>query len=413
MPSFASMNILFTHQNFPGQYFHLVRHLGASREHRVVFITQRPDGELDGVRKIVYRPPRPVTPTMHHYLRETEAGVLNAQKVGGIALALKEEGFTPDVMLGHNAWGEPWYLRDVFPRSPLISYFEFYYRTEGGDYGFNPDEPKTLDDAPRIRTRNLGNLLGLEAATLGQTPTQWQKSRYPERYRSMLHVVHEGIDTRSLVPDPSATFELPNGRGVLAAGDEVVTYVARNLEPHRGFPTFMRSLPEVLKQRPKAQVAIVGGDGTSYGPAPEGNVTFRQLLLKELGDSLDLSRVHFLGHLTYPAFVRLMQVSKAHAYLTYPFVLSWSVLEAMSIGCLVVGSRTAPVEEAIEHEKNGLLVDFFSPRETASAIVRALANDADCQAMREAARRSMIERYDLHDVCLPQQMRLIEAARGM
>ncbi len=407
------MDFLFAHQNFPGQYRHLARHLGSSGEHRVAFITQRPDGELAGVRNLVYQPPRSYTPNMHHYLRETEVGVLNAQKAAGIALALKQDGFSPDVMLGHNAWGEIWYLRDVFPRSPLIGYFEFYYRTDGGDYAFDPAEPKLIDDGPRIRTRNLGNLLGLESVTLGQCPTRWQQSRYPARYHPMLRVVHDGIDTRALAPDASARFELPNGRGVLAAGDDVVTYVARDLEPYRGFPTFMRSLPEVLSRRPRAQVAIVGGDGTSYGPPPGENATFRELLLRELGDCLDASRVHFLGRLPHPALVRLLQVSKAHVYLTYPFILSWSMLEAMSAGCLVVGSRTAPVEEVIGHEENGLLVDFFSPAEVAQAVVRALENDEDCRRMRGMARQTVVERYDLHDVCLPMQLRLIDEAIGM
>jgi glycosyltransferase involved in cell wall biosynthesis len=404
------MDVLFAHQNFPGQYLHLARHLAASGKHRVAFITQRRDAAMDGVRTLVYQPPRPYTPNMHHYLRETEVNVLNAQKAAGIALALRNEGFVPDVMLGHNAWGEIWYLRDVFPRSPLIGYFEFYYRPEGADYGFDPDEPRHLDDGPRIRTRNLGNLLGLEAATLGQCPTGWQRSRYPARYHPMLRVVHEGIDTRSLAPDPSARFELPGGRGTLAAGDDVVTYVARDLEPYRGFPTFMRSLPAILRRRPRAQVAIVGGDGNSYGPAPEGNVTFRETMLRELGDSLDPARVHFLGRVPYPALVRLLQVSRAHVYLTYPFILSWSMLEAMSLGCLVVGSRTAPVEEVIRHGENGLLADFFSPDEVADGVVRALENHADCRRMRQAARRTVVERYDLERVCLPMQLALIEEA---
>lgn len=404
------MDVLFAHQNFPGQYRHLARHLAASGRHRVAFITQRCEAPMEGVRTLAYPPPRPYTPNMHHYLRETEVNVLNGQKAAGIALALRNEGFAPDVMLGHNAWGEIWYLRDVFPRSPLIGYFEFYYRTEGADYGFDPAEPKHLDDAPRIRTRNLGNLLGLEAATLGQCPTHWQRSRYPARYHPMLRVVHEGIDTRSLVPDPSARFELPEGRGVLAAGDDVVTYVARNLEPYRGFPTFMRSLPEILRRRPRAQVAVVGGDGNSYGPPAEGGATFRETMLRELGDALDPARVHFLGRLPYPALVRLLQVSRAHVYLTYPFILSWSMLEAMSVGCLVVGSRTAPVEEAIRHGENGLLADFFSPREVAENVVRALENDADCRRMRERARETVVERYDLERVCLPMQLALIDEA---
>jgi glycosyltransferase involved in cell wall biosynthesis len=400
------VNFLFAHQNFPGQYLHLARHLAAAG-HQVVFLTQRHEGELPGVRKVVYKPTRPVTPTMHQYLMETEAGILNAQQVARVALTLRQQGFVPDVMLGHNAWGEIWYLRDIFPTAPLIGYFEFYYRTDGADYAFDPADLKKIDDGPRIRTRNLGNLLGLESSTLGQTPTQWQCSRYPERYQSMLRIAHEGIDTRSLVPDPNAQLALPGGR-VLTAADEVVTYVARNLEPYRGFPTFMRSLPAVLQRRPTAQVVIVGGDQTSYGAAPEDGVSYREKLLRELEGSLDLSRVHFLGLVPRPTFVKILQVSRAHVYLTYPFILGWSMLEAMSAGRLVIGSRTAPVEEVIRDGENGLLVDFFSPEALSEAIVRALAADDACGRMRANARQTIVEGYDLHDVCIPRQMQLIE-----
>jgi glycosyltransferase involved in cell wall biosynthesis len=162
----------------------------------------------------------------------------------------------------------------------------------------------------------------------------------------------------------------------IAAGDEIVTYVARSLEPYRGFRTFMRSLPAILAARPKARVLIVGGDGVSYGAPPTGPLNYREQMLQELGDSLDLSRVHFLGKVSYEAFIRLLQVSRVHVYLTYPFVLSWSMLEAMSAGCLVVGSRTPPVEEVIQHGANGLLVDFFSPAEVAQRVVEALEDRA-------------------------------------
>lgn len=257
------MRILFVHQNFPRQYLHLVRHLAARPGNQVVFITQSEDTALSGVRKVVYKAQRNVTRHLHHYLKEAEAGVLNAQAVARVALDLKKSGFIPDVMLGHNGWGEIWYLKDVFPQTPLLGYFEFFYRFVGADVGFDPAEKLSFDTAPRIRTRNAGNLLGLEAADWGQCPSQWQKSTYPERYRSMLHVVHEGIDTDKVVPDPQARLRLPGSEQHLVAGDDVVTYVARNLEPYRGFPSFMRSLPAILRARPQAQVLIVGGDEVS------------------------------------------------------------------------------------------------------------------------------------------------------
>ncbi|MDR0577205.1 MAG: glycosyltransferase family 4 protein [Candidatus Accumulibacter sp.] len=407
------MNVLFVHQNFPGQYLHLARHL-AAQDHRVVALSQRPDGDLPGVRTLRYRPKRETTPAIHHYLRGLEAGVLNAQAVVRAALRLKRSGFVPDVMLGHNGWGEIWYLKEVFPKSPLIGYFEFFYHRHGADVGFDPAQEPGFDAGPRTRTKNLGNLLGLEACDLGQCPTRWQYSRYPERYRSMLRIVHDGIDTDRVRPDPAATFILPAADGEtsfeLKAGDEIVTYVARNLEPYRGFPSFMRSLPAIQKARPKANILIIGGDEASYGAAPKDGRTYRQRLLDELQGSLDLSRVHFLGKLPYAVFLKVLQVSAVHVYLTYPFVLSWSMLEAMAAGCLLVGSRTAPVEEVIRDGENGLLAGFFEPEEIAQKVIAALEAPGDFASLRGKARQSIIEAYDLKRICLPGQLRLIEEA---
>lgn len=399
------MKVLFVHQNFPGQYLHLARYLGAQPNNQIVFITQRQDGELPGVRKIVYKPRRTITPQVHHYLRESEAAVLNAQEVARIAIDLRQAGFVPDVMLGHNGWGEIWYLKDIFPQALLVGYFEFFYRLQGADVGFDPADPITPDTAPRLRTKNLGNLLALDAADLGQCPTEWQKSRYPRRHHPVLHVIHEGIDTQTVVPDTTARLALPEANLELVAGDEIVTYVSRNLEPYRGFPTFMRSLPHILARRPKAHIVIVGGDEVSYGPRlPEG-LTFRQQMLDEIKGELDLTRVHFLGKVPYATFVKVLQISRVHVYLTYPFVLSWSMLEAMSAGCLIVGSRTPPVEEVIHHGGNGLLVNFFSPEDVALRVTEALEDHRAYQSIRQNARQTIIDRYDLRAVCLPAHLR--------
>jgi len=403
------MKILFVHQNFPGQYLHLARHLGLQPENEVVFITQRQDAQLPGIRSIVYKPHRKITPNQHHYLVDTEAGLLNAQAVARVALDLRESGFTPDVMLGHNGWGEIWYLKDVFPNTPLIGYFEFFYRFRGADVGFDPSEPQIFDTAPRIRTKNLGNLIGLDAVNLGQTPTQWQRSLYPAQYQSMLNVMHEGIDTQLVSPDPNARLNLPNMTIELTRDNELVTYVARNLEPYRGFQSFMRSLPAILAQRPNAHVLIVGGDEVSYGHHLPDGQTHQQRMLSELGSSLDFKRVHFLGKLPYSVYLKVLQVSRVHVYLTYPFVLSWSMLEAMSAGCLLVASKTAPVEEVIRDNENGLLVNFFSAAEISERVVAALGAGRNGYAdIRLNARRTIIAKYDLKTICLPEQLKLLE-----
>jgi glycosyltransferase involved in cell wall biosynthesis len=401
-----TMKILFLHQNFPGQFKHLAQALAAAPENRVVFITQRSQATLPGVEKIVYRPKRKAGAQTHLYLRDAETHVLNGQAVARVALNLKKSGFVPDVIVGHNGWGEIWYVKDIFPDTPLIGYFEFFYRASGADAGFDPQYPTTIDTGPRIRTKNVGNLIGLDCADFGICPTAWQKSVYPARYHSMLDVIHEGVDTALVAPNPNARLQMPGGVE-LCAGDEVVTYVARNLEPYRGFPSFMRSLPEVLRRRPRAHVVIVGGDETSYGAPLPGGKTYRQQLLQELGRDLDPTRVHFVGKVPYPVYLTVLQLSRVHVYLTYPFVLSWSMLEAMSAGCLVLGSKTAPVEEVIRDGGNGLLVDFFDVHGMSEKIIDALGAPDRFADIRKNARRTIMERYDLRNICLPAQIEFV------
>ncbi|MBL8506313.1 MAG: glycosyltransferase, partial [Methylobacillus glycogenes] len=277
---------------------------------------------------------------------------------------------------------------------PLLTFFEFFYHTQGADAGFDPEYPLVLDDLLRIRSKNITNLLSLEAADAGISPTHWQRNLYPAVYRDKIHLIHEGINTDAASPDPAAWVRLDSGL-TLTRKDEVITYVSRNLEPYRGFHVFMRALPEILQRRPNCRVLIIGGDDVSYGRKLPAGETYRGQMLAELQGKLDLSRVHFLGKIPYQQYLRVLQISTAHIYLTVPFVLSWSMLEAMSSGCLVIGSRTAPVEEVIVDGENGLLVDFFSEREIADAIDRVFAHPDQMQALREAARATILQRYPL------------------
>ena len=365
------MRILFVHQNFPGQYAHLLRHYAADPRNEIVFLTRHANARFAGIRKIVYRASRDAGAKTHPYVRSIEQAVLYGQAVARVALRLKKEGYTPDVMLGHNAWGETLYLKDVFPDAPLLAYFEFYYRASGADVGFDPEYPADLDTRLRVRTLNAVNLMGMEAADRGQSPTAWQRSTYPLRYRDRIAVAHEGVDTARIRPDAQATFVLPDGR-TLTRADEVITYAARNLEPYRGFHMFMRALPQILRRRPKAQVLIAGGDEVSYGRRLPPGESYRQKLLAELDGKLDPTRVHFLGRVPHADFIRMLQVSTAHVYLTYPFVLSWSMLEAMAAGCVVIGSATAPVQEVIRDGENGMLVDFFDRQGLAERVAEVL-----------------------------------------
>ena len=398
------MNWLFIHQNFPGQYVHVARHLAAAGD-QVVFITQQRERQLAGVRKIVYAPVQRAA-GINPFVRDFNSAVENGLSVARICEELKRGGFTPDLVAGHNGWGEILYVKDCWPSVPLLGYFEFFYRPYASDLDFDPEFPPNPTDGMRLRTRNAVNLLGLETADWGQTPTEFQRDLYPKRYGRGISVIHEGIDTVAVHPDPSTRLWLAGGLS-LSRNDLLITYSARNLEPYRGFHIFMRTLPKLLERHPTARVLITGGNEVSYGRPPTGAPTWRQQLLAELEGRLDLNRVHFLGRLNYPQYLAMLQISSAHIYLTYPFVLSWSLLEAMAAGCVIVASRTPPVEEVIRHGENGYLVDFFDRDALTDRISEMLLHRESQGAIRAAARQTVIERFDLATKCLPAYLALL------
>jgi len=396
------MNYLFIHQNFPGQYVHLVRHLASQPGNQVYFITQPNDNNMTGVRKITYAKDERKRINCHAYSAEIDRAIYAGASVADVCRDLRGQGFRPDLIVGHSGWGETLFVKDVYPDVPLLANFEFYYHSSGVDVGFDPEFISIFQDPSRLRTRNATNLLAFEAADWGHSATQWQRSLYPPEIRSRISAIHEGVDTNIVRPNRSAVFKLPGSGRVLTRRDEVVTYVSRNLEPYRGFHTFMRALPALLRRRKRAQVVIVGGDGVSYGAPPPPRSTFKEMMLLELRAKLDLSRVHFVGMLEYRDYLNLLQVSSAHVYLTYPFVLSWSFIEAMACGCLVVGSGTPPVLEVLQDEVNGLTVDFFAPRALAYRIGSALEQADKMQALRSAARKTAVKHFDLNKVLLPR-----------
>jgi glycosyltransferase involved in cell wall biosynthesis len=291
---------------------------------------------------------------------------------------------------------------------PLLAYFEFFYHRNGVDVGFDPEFVSLFDDLARLRTKNAVNLMGIDAADWGHTPTRWQQSLYPPEMRRRISVIHEGVDTDAAAPNPGAWSRLARSGHRLTAMDEVITYVSRNLEPYRGFHIFMRALPEILRRRPRAHAIIVGGDDVSYGYPALPGTTYRERMLQEVGGRLDLDRVHFLGQVPYDVYLNILQVSSAHIYLTYPFVLSWSFIEAMACGCLLIGSATPPVMEVLEDGVNGLSVDFFSPEALASRVDEVLARPGRLADLRARARETVIANFDLRRRQLPRWEGLID-----
>lgn len=410
------MNILFIHQNFPGQFKFLAPAL-AQQGHAVLALTmQKTEPKIwQGVRILPYGTRRGSTPTIHPWVSDFETKTIRGEACFHAALKLKEQGFTPDVIVAHHGWGESLFLKDVWPMAKLGIYCEFYYHPEGADVGFDPEfPPRDVGEPCRLRLKNLNNLLHFEVADAGISPTHWQASTFPERFRHKIAVVHDGIDTATVTPNPQVSLTL-NDSLTLTKQDEVITFVNRNLEPYRGYHTFMRALPAILRRCPNARVLIVGGDDVSYGARPEGGKKWKDIFIDEVRsqiDDADWARVHFLGHIPYQHFIPLLQLSSVHVYLTYPFVLSWSLLEAMSCGCAIVASNTQPLREAIVHGETGRLVDFFDVPGLAEEVCALLADPAARIKLGAKARAFAQANYDLQTVCLPRQIAWVEHISG-
>jgi glycosyltransferase involved in cell wall biosynthesis len=387
--------VLFVHQNFPGQYRHLAAHYAADAGYRVVAVGEKPNllrqPRLPGVEVLGYD--LPALDKLDPFNGAVVKAIHRGKRVAAGAAHLKRQGFRPDLIFAHIGWGEALFLKDIFPDARVLLYGEFFYRAQGGDVGFDPEFPMNAEKVLRLRVMNAPLLMSLDASDWSIAPTRWQHKQFPAAYAERMSVIHDGIDTDKVRPSNEAREA------------ELITYVARNLEPYRGFHVFMRAIPEIQKRRPKARIVIVGGDEVSYSPRLPPGQTYRQHLLREIEGKADLSRVHFTGRIPYAEYLALLRRSSVHVYLTYPFVLSWSLLEAMSAGCLVVGSRTPPVEEVIRDGENGLLTDFFSTEQLALRIDEALSNDFT--HLRHAARKTVVERFDLKRVCLPAQLELV------
>ncbi len=408
------MIILFIHQNFPAQYQHIVRRLAEDPQNQVYFLTQENHNEMEGIRKLVYVPALSTVSTCHPYTTSFDTAVRTGAAVLEACRSLLDEGFKPDLIVGHCGWGETLFVKEAFPDVPLLSYFEFFYHPEGADVGFDPEfTPSSVDDRSRLQIRNAVTRLSFAESDWGHTATQWQRSLFPPAMQARISCIHEGVDTNRVGPDPDAWISLARTGIRLSRTDEVITYVARNLEPYRGFHVLMRALPEILRRRPSAHVLIVGGDGLSYSDLPPYGATYRELLLAEVGDQLDLDRVHFLGQVPYEVYLNVLQVSSAHIHLTYPFVLSWSFIEAMAAGCLVIGSATPPVLEFLRDRENGLAVDFFSVDELCDRVDEVFEHPDRMGAIRDAARATAVNEFDVHTVTLPRWEQLMnELAAG-
>lgn len=406
------MKILFIHQNFPGQFKHLAVEL-ARQGHEVKALTLRVKERTrwNGVDILPYALQKRSEQRTHPWVLDLDSKVTRAESCYRAARMLRDQGYAPDVIIAHHGWGEAMFLRDVWPAARMGLYCELYHLTDYPHAGFDPEfpVPDEMDAEIRIRLKNLNNHLHFEAAQAGISPTHFQADTFPQPFRDKITVVHDGINTDMLQRRDDVRFEIEGGP-VLTREDEVVTFVNRNLEPYRGYHVFMRALPRLLRERPHAQVVVVGGDGVSYGARPPKGQTWKQIYIDEVRDRIpdaDWARVHFLGRIPYDRFVRLLQVGRVHLYLTYPFVLSWSLFESMSCEAAIVASATAPVQEALTHDVTARLVDFFDGDALVDQAIDLLEDSAARDRLGRAARAHVRDTYDLRRHCLPRQLKWV------
>ena len=404
------MDVLFIHNNFPAQFQHLAPFLAKQPGVRVAAIGARTSRAIEGVRLIKYAMTAYDTSSSHPFARRFDLECHRAEQVLYALSTLASSGFYPDVIIAHPGWGETIPVRSIFPLARLIVYCEFFYGGKERDVGFDSEFPGIgADGNVALQLKNAATLLALSECDAGLSPTAWQRSTFPQAFRDKIEVLHEGIDTTAVKPVPGASFHLPSGRR-LTAKDEVVTFAARNLEPLRGYHIFMRALPRLMAERPNAEVVIIGGHGTSYGAPPPRGTSWQSIFLDEVGARIDINRVHFCGHLPYQDYLHALQISSAHIYFTYPFTLSWSLLEAMSTGCLVIGSDTAPLRDVV-NEYNGILVPFFDVEKLSDRIIDALARPDHFQHLRSAARQTIVQHYDLAQQCLPALVEFVQRGK--
>jgi glycosyltransferase involved in cell wall biosynthesis len=315
-----------------------------------------------------------------------------------------EEGFRPDIIVGHVGWGELTFFKQLWADVPIIGFFEYYYRATGGPVGFDTEEPVNAHAPFLLQARNAVPNSNIMSVDRGLSPTHWQRDCFPPEFHNKIYVCHDGIRTDKLLPDPDAKLKLGRIDTAVRHGDEIITYMARNLERMRGFHKFMRALPDILEARPHARVVVIGGNEVSYGAKNKSPGGLRGEMEAVVGDRVDWSRVHFLGQVPYADYQKIIQVSRCHIYLTMPFVLSWSLLEAMSMQATIVAANVAPVREAVTHNETGLLIDFHDHTALARQVIEVCARPQDYAHLGPAARRHVVREYDFLTKCLPEHI---------
>jgi glycosyltransferase involved in cell wall biosynthesis len=396
------MHVVFIHQNFPAQFGHVAEYLVKNHGYRCTFVSERPAGVAGGVERIQYQNRGGATAQTHYCSRTFENAVWHSHAIYEALRARPD--IRPDLIVAHAGFSNAVFLRELYD-CPIVNYFEYFYHTKNSDMDFRPDFPSSEINRLRARARNAGLLLDLENCDAGYSPTHWQHSRLPAFFRDKVRVIFDGIDTQLWRPRPGTPRRV--GNEIVPDGVRIVTYVARGMESMRGFDIFMKTARQLSLERPDVVFTVVGEDRVCYGGDHEftGGKTFKEWVLSQ--DVYDLSRFRFLGLMPPGQLAELLAVTDLHIYLTVPFVLSWSMMNALACGATVLASDTASVREMIRHGKNGLLVDFFDVEGFARLASEVLDHPRDFQPLGQAGVEMIRDGYSL-EVCLPQMLRLYE-----
>lgn len=398
------MRILFIHSNFPAQFGQLGDWL-ANKGWDVTFATARKDIPKGGrIRIVQFESHRHVTDGIHNYVAGLEKAVIAGQGFVRTAVQLRNEGYAPDIIVAHSGWGVGMFAKDVWPDAKFVPYFEWYYRSPAIDRTpHDPAKRDPLDQSAFTRVRNTPFYLDFSAADAALAPTKFQASQFPEELRKRLTVMHDGIDTRLHQPAERDT-ALMEELGI-PDDAEIISWVTRGMEPARGFPEMMKAVAELQKARPKLHIIIVGEDRVAYG-SKVAVASWKDKMLAEL--DLDETRMHFTGLVPRPKMIRILQTGDLHLYLTAPFVLSWSMLDAMACGCQMVASDVEPVREFLKDGTTGRLADTYDHDALVGQVTAALDDPKTAKTLRTKARKLIVDKYDAQTKIFPAKMKFFE-----
>lgn len=414
----SKKQILFVHQNFPGQYRYLARYYARHEEWNAIAVGERKcmqrqiNSMPQGVTLLAYDMPENDLCNVSARVKYFADYVDRSDALEKVLLRQKVKGLSPDIILAHPGWGEALYLKEIFPNAKLICFFEYFFSSTKNNINFDPYLSSSLDQKIGYRMSNTASLIAMDSADVGVCPTHWQLSTFPEIYHQEIRVIHDGVDTQVVCPRSEQQLVLHTIKGqkvTVSKQHEIISYSVRNLEPSRGFHRFAAALPELQRQRPDAYIIVVGGDEVSYSKAHPSGKCWREVIMEEVSDECNMERIIFTGKIPYISLLTLFSITRLHIYLTTPFVLSWSLLEAMACEAPILASATPPVEEVIIDGENGKLFDYFSTEDLINKAVALLNNKKERCDLGVQARRHIVKHYDLHSVCLPQHIAMIEA----